>query len=116
MIDHTLFLENMGRNPNFLKFAISSSLDMVNENPKTAPASYLYRAFDTTVSYWWDPDPFIKVDFGEIFSDKVNFEEARTICSTYVYWAYRAGYLAEAAQCAQALKQLDLWEEYSDPD
>ena len=116
MIDHTLFLENMERDTNFLKCAISSSLDMLSEDPKTSPANYLYRAFDTAVKYTWNPDPFSKVDFNKIFSDRVNLEEARTVCSTYVRWAYHAGYLTEAAQCAQALKQLNLWEECSDPD
>jgi hypothetical protein len=114
MIDKALFLENMERDSDFLKFAISSSLDMLPAGGETT--AYLYRKFDRATHYNWDPARYIKINSGEIFNDKANLEEVQTECSTYVHWAFRAGYLTEAAQCAEALKQLDLWEDCSDPD
>ena len=111
MITHDQLLEQMALHPDtFLYYIISNALEEGEPHPRLEK---YYARFDACIpGFHWTTSPYIPpfVDNSEIFRVG-DLRRSAQVCTTYVRWAFRAGYLAEAAKAAGALRALDLWDE-----
>ena len=120
MIDHARFTKNMEKDPRYLFFLVSNTLEVIG--------SGIYMDFDKRVHdcYDWSnlnavfADEFVAVARPTARTRRKAFygqdQETPALTqwvSQYTRWAFELGYLTEASKCAEALRALGLWEENS---